>query len=59
MDNFSMWFLHLSKSNGGKKLPLDSATIMVGQAVLLTFLYPTKQHQDQDGTQYLTKDAFR
>lgn len=50
---------HLLKPNRERNLPADSATFMVRQAVLLTFLYPTKEHQDQGGTQSLTKDACR
>jgi hypothetical protein len=50
---------YLTKSNREINLPVDSATFMVRQAVLLTFLYPTKEHQDQGGTQSLTKDACR
>jgi hypothetical protein len=50
---------YLSKSNREINLPVDGATFLARQAVLFTFLYPTKEHQDQGGTQSLTKDAFR
>ena len=50
---------YLSKSNREINLPVDSEAFMLRQAALLTFLYPTKEHQDQDGARSLTKDAFR